>query len=116
MTIFSDLAASARSAHAAYFGSTVTLAEPGSDARTVPAVLGKVQVETRHEDGREVRVSVRQCRFTSLATVRHDAIVTISGTTWTIDQHGDRQGSGFTATLRRTVAHEVNRQGYRGKG
>ena len=113
--MFSDLAAGARADHAAYFGGTVTLAEPGSAARSVPAVLGKIQVETRHEDSREVRVSVRLCRFTSLTTVNHEAIVTINGANWSIDQLGERQGSGLTVTLRRTLAHEVNRTGYRGK-
>ena len=120
MSIFRNMAATARTAHNHFFGVTATLVEPGTSARQVPVVLGKVTIETRREDNREVRVAVRDCRFPTLAAVRHDAVVTIGSlagaTQWTIDTVVDRQASGFAVILRRAQVHDVSRPTYRGKG
>ncbi len=116
MTIFSNLAASARAAHRAMFGGRVLLSEPGQPDRKVTVVLGNVTTEDRREDGRDLRVSVRECRFVTLAFVRHDAIVTIDNVQWSIDAELSRQASGLTVKLRRRSVSDVNRNGYRGKG
>ena len=116
MSIFSQMAAGARANHGHYFGDSVTLAEPGSAARTVDAVLGAVQIETRPADGRELRIACRSCRFLGATSVRHDATVTIDGVIWSIDEFIDKQASRLTVKLKRTAAHEVARTGYRGKG
>ncbi len=116
MTFFSQLAASARAAHSSFFGTKVLLTEPGTTERSVPVVLGDEKIETRREDNRELRVSVRECRFTTLTSVRHDATVKIAGVLWSIDHFMDRQASGLTVQLRRSTVHTENRPSYRGKG
>lgn len=118
MTVFSKLASGARAAHAHFFGTKtgVTLTEAGSAARTVEVVLGTESIETRREDNRDVRYTVRECRFVTLSTVRHDAIVVIGTERWAIDQFKERQASGLTVILRRTQVTDANRPSYRGKG
>lgn len=119
MSLFRTLAATARDAHHSFFGSTkaVTLtAYPGATPAAVPAVLGRETVETRREDNRDVRYLVRECRFTSLDAVRHDAIVAIGGLNYSIDHIDDRQASGITVKLQRTTLVDANRPNYRGKG
>lgn len=119
MTLFRQLAAAARSAHAHYFGTTGTVtftAYPGAVAKKVTAILGRETVETRREDNRDVRYLVRECRFTTLDAVRHDAIVTVDGINYSIDHTADRQASGITVKLQRTTLTEANRPNYRGKG
>ncbi len=91
-------------------------AYPGLWAKQVSAVIGREIVETRREDNRDVRYLVRECRFTDLATVRHDAIVTIGTLNYSIDHIEDRQASGITVKLQRTTVTESNRPNYRGKG
>jgi hypothetical protein len=117
-SIFNKLASTARAAHGHFFGTQVTLRQPGSADSTVDVVLGKVRIETRREDNRSIRVAVRSCRFVNTLTVRHDALVVKPGTTpvtWSIDEFIDHQASRLTVTLKRTVVHQVNRPSYRGK-
>lgn len=116
MSKFGDLAGAARAAHEHYFADSVTLKEPGSASQTVPAVIGKVETETRtDEQGHQQRVSVRQIRFTTITTVRHDARVTVVGDDWSIDQVLTRTASGLTVRLQRIETHSVSRVNYRGK-
>ena len=117
MTIFSQLAATARAAHAHFFGGSVSLiAYPGAVATNVDAVLGTERIETRREDNRDVRYFVRECRFRDLTTIRHDAIITVGTLNYSIDHELARQGSGITVQLRRTTLVDANRPNYRGKG
>lgn len=116
MSVFRNLASSARAAHAQFFGETVTLTESGSAARSVDAVPGKVRIESRTDDsGRQQRVALRMLRFTSITDVRHDATVTIDGETWSIDQTIERTASGLQVQLMRVQTHNIARPNYRGR-
>lgn len=117
MSLFNKLAAGARAAHNHFFGSDVYLtSQPGATPTLVDAVLGRETVETRREDNRDVRYLVRECRFLSITSVRHDAVVTIDGLLYSIDHIEGRQASGLTVKLQRTTVTESNRPQYRGKG
>lgn len=116
MSIFSAAAAVARTAHGAYFGRLVTVTEPGKAAYETKAVVGKITTETRQSGTTQERVSIRSCRFVSVETLRHDAIVTIDGDRYAIDQTIGREAGGLKVQLKRCVAHEVARPSYRGKG
>jgi uncharacterized protein YraI len=117
VSIFKDMAATARAAHAYFFSSSVTLAETGSAARSVPVVLYSARTETRvDEHGNQNRVTVRDCRFTSLTAVRHDATVTIGTEIWTIDEVITREASGLYVRLKKIVQHQTSRTSYRGRG
>jgi hypothetical protein len=117
MTIFSDMAASARAAHAHFFSGSVTLAEPGSAPRAVKAVLYKAKTETVvDQSGNQNRVTVRECRFTELTTVRHDATVTIGTETWIIDEVMTHEASGLYVRLKKMAQHQTTRTNYRGRG
>lgn len=117
MSVFGNMAGEARAAHAHYFGDYVQLTEPPATVpETVAAVVGKSSVETRtDEHGRQIRVSVRNIRFTTLATVRHDATVRIDDVDWTIDRIIKRDASGLYAMLERRDTYQVARPNYRGK-
>lgn len=112
MSLFKNLASSARAAHDVYFGDTVELLESGVTS-SPRVVLGPEQVQTREIDGDEHRVRTRACRFVSLTSVRHDALVTIDGVTWQIESVGNRTASGLNCTLVHSQAHAVQRPGYR---
>lgn len=115
-TLFSQLAASARAAHAHFFGQAdLTLKVPGQSDVTVTAVLGNPKTETRREENKTIRVTVRECRFLSITDVRHDAVVVADGFNWAIDEIMDRQASHLTVKLQRMTAHQINRTNYRGK-
>ncbi len=115
-SLFNRLASSARAAHGHFFAVLVTVRQTGTQDRIEDAILGRVRIETRREDNRSIRVAIRNCRFTKLIDVRHDAVVVESnGTQWSIDEIIDRQASQLTVTLRRTVAYQINRPTYRGK-
>jgi hypothetical protein len=117
MTIFSDMASRAREAHAHYFSSSVTLAEPGTSPRTVTAVLYKAKTETVvDQSGNQNRVTTRECRFTELTTVRHDSTVTIGAEVWTIDEVMTHEASGLYVRLKKTAQHQTTRTNYRGRG
>lgn len=116
MSVFSDMAGSARDAHQHYFAESVTLAEPGIAARNVSAVLGKVRTETRDAGGRKLRVTVRNCRFPELSAVNHEAVVTAEGADWTIDEVLRLAASGLHVRLYRQQMNDVTRDSYRGKG
>lgn len=114
-SLFSTLARTARAAHAHFFGQTdVTLKTPGTSDATVTCILGNPRTETRREDNKTVRVTIRDCRFLTVTTVRHDALIVVDGFTWTIDEVVDRQASHLAVTLRRVTAYQVNRTQYRG--
>lgn len=115
-SIFAGLAESARAAHDHYFGEQVSLAEPGTATRNERAVLGRTRAVTRETDQGQRRVTVRDCRFIGLSTLRHDAVVTIDGAEWSIEEITNRSASGIECVLSRFEAYEVARQGYRGKG
>ncbi len=116
MSIFSGAASIARTAHGYYFGRSVTVTEPGKSPYDTKAVVGKETTETRVDGTKNERVSVRNCRFVSVETLRHDSIVTVDGNRYAIDTEIGRQAGGLTVQLRRIVAHEVARPNYRGKG
>lgn len=117
-SVFADLAASAREAHADLFGNSeevVVTLTVGSDAPVpVQAVLHKQRTVTREVDGDKRRVTVRQCRFPTLTTIHHTAIVTIGDQRWAIDEVGDCQASGLNVQLKQEVFHQRSRSGYRG--
>lgn len=112
MSLFGSLASSARATHDVYFGETVELIQAG--ATTNPrVVLGPELEQTRAVDGDEQRVRTRDCRFVTLASVRHDAVVKIDGVSWHIESVGQRTASGLHCTLVHTQAHALQRPGYR---
>lgn len=116
MGLFSDLAASAKDAHAEYFAVDVSVTDPGGSPATVSAVIGKARTETRIGDsGRRNRVTVRNCRFVTLTTIRHDAIVTAEGYSWSIDDILKRDASGLHVRLQRMAVNESSRPNYRGR-
>lgn len=117
MSLFRDLAAGARSAHSHFFATSVTLAEPGSSPRTVKAALYKSRTETSiDQHGNQNRVTVRNCRFIDLTTVRHDATVTIGSDTWIIDEVMTHEASGLYVKLKQITQRQTTRTGYRGRG
>lgn len=117
MSLFKDMAESARDAHEHYFARQILLTEPGSEQITVTAVLYKSRTETRtDEHGRQNRVTVRDCRFTSLESVRHDATIVADDATWTIDEVISREASGLYVRLQKITQHQTGRVAYRGKG
>lgn len=95
-------------AHEHQFSQSVTLTEQNTPS-TQPAVLHTAIAETRGEK----RVHTRKCRFTKLQSLRHDAIVTIDGQDWQIDQVHSITATGVLCTLVRTLVNEVARSGYR---
>ena len=120
VSIFRNLAASARAAHAHYFsaGSNATIVRsPGSAAQPVNVILGEETVDTRREGNSDVRYYVRECRFVALTSVRHDAVITITtpggDLRYSIDQFIDRQASGLTVKLKRCDVIDTNRSSYR---
>jgi hypothetical protein len=117
MSIFKDMAATARAAHAYFFSSSVTLAETGSEPRSVQVVLYHARTETRiDEHGNQNRVTLRDCRFTELETVRHDATVTIGTEIWIIDEVITREASGLYVRLKKITQYQTSRTAYRGRG
>jgi hypothetical protein len=116
MSLFRDMAASASSAHTHYFAQSVLLTEPTVAPRSVDAVLYKSRTETRtDEHGRQNRVTLRDCRFPSLETVRHDATLTADGITYVIDQVRGMEASGLYVTLMQIEQYSTGRTNYRGK-
>lgn len=117
MSLFRDMAAGARSAHAHFFATSITLAEPGSSPRNVKASLYKSKTETViDQSGNQNRVTVRMCRFIDLTTVRHDATVTIGADTWIIDEVMTYEASGLYVKLKQIAQRQTTRTGYRGRG
>ncbi len=117
MSIFKDMAATARAAHTYFFSSTITLTETGSAPRSIAAVLYHARTETRvDEHGNQNRVTLRDCRFTELETVRHDATVTIGTETWIIDEVISREASGLYVRLKKITQYQTSRTAYRGRG
>lgn len=116
-SMFQSMAGTAKSAHTHFFATSVTLAESGTAARSVTAVLYHARTETRvDEHGNQNRVTVRDCRFTDLTTVRHDATVTIGTEIWTIDEVITREASGLYVRLKKITQHQTSRSNYRGRG
>lgn len=122
MSMFAEIAASARESHDSFFGtdSGVSLLIPGAvGPEEVPAVLYSVMsVSRRDENGRTQRVIVREVRFPDRTELRQDALVYISVSesvteVWAIEQITDRSGGGITAQIIRIEAQNVSRQHYR---
>lgn len=115
MSIFKSLAAGARAAHGHYFGTStgVTIQDPGGAVKTVQVVLGEEMVETRREGSSDVRYYIRECRFVTLTSVRHDAVITVGTNRYSIDQFLDRQASGLTVKIKRQAVIDTNRDRYR---
>ncbi len=111
--VFAGLATAAKSAHDYYFAESVSVNEPGTAVRNERAVAGKARTETRQNEYGEQRVTVRDCRFVALTTLRHDAVVTIAGEQWAIEEVTNRSASGLEVVLRRVEASELMRPNYR---
>jgi hypothetical protein len=117
VSIFRDMAAAARSAHEHFFSEDVTLTETGFSPRSVAVVLYHARTETRiDEHGNQNRVTLRDCRFTELDTVRHDATVTIGTEIWIIDEVITREASGLYVRLKKITQYQTSRTAYRGRG
>lgn len=114
---FSSLASSARQAHSDVFGETTTVTITVGSAAPVSAaaVLHKVRTVTRKIGGDVIRVTVRTCRFPTLTSIDHTAIVTINGQRWAIDEVMDQQASGLNVQLIQQKTHSHGRNGYRGE-
>jgi hypothetical protein len=118
MSLFRDMAATVHAAHEEYFADTVSVQTPGQEEpEETPAVLYRVEIVDRASNGSVDRIATRRCRFTQLATIRHDALVLIGQEedqeTWTIDSVGERTASGLKVVLRRVQRHKTSRPGYR---
>lgn len=108
----SALTGSVHAAHRHYFSTSVVVTVAGTPI-TTPAVLHNAKAETRVVDGTTLCVTLRRCRFTELTELREDAIVTVDGVDWSIDNITPLTGGSIVATLIRHAASEPARSGYR---
>ncbi|GAA5510054.1 hypothetical protein [Novipirellula caenicola] len=100
-------------AHQSVFATSVEITDPGGSAASTPAVLHHARIVTRSTPNGTDTVATRRCRFTELASVRDDAIVTIDSIRWQIDEVVATETPGTEVMLVRTLKNEVARDNYR---
>jgi hypothetical protein len=102
--------------HSAVFSSLVSVSLPGAPTATTPAVVHNARQESRTDNnGNTNQVVLRRCRFTELQDIRIDAVITIDGEQWSIDQKLNTETPGVEVELTRTVRQETSRPGFRGR-
>lgn len=99
-------------AHENQFAQSVSVTTNGTTVVT-PAVCHLVKIQTRTTNLGEIRVALRRVRFTLLTTIADNAIVTIDGEDWSIEDRLASIESGCEVNLVRTLASEVSRMGLR---
>lgn len=113
MSLFTRLlASSAGAVHEHVFATGISFTVAGLTTPT-PAVLHAIEATTRTDAHGSRRVITRRCRFTNLDTIRHDAIVTIGGDDWTIEDNLTSAAPGVTVRLIRELATQPSRRDYR---
>lgn len=115
MSRFSNLFGGAiGAAHASIFSRPVQIRWTGQAALSTPAVVHNARQSFRRDAaGGSKSVLMRRCRFTEFSSVRHDAIVTIDGDDWQIDEILTTDTPGTEVELMRTLRHEAGRSNYR---
>lgn len=116
MGLFDDAFAVGQSTLRHYFSQDVTVNEPGQSASTEKAAVYAATAEDADgEMGRRSRVVTRDIYLYDRSSLRHDATITIDGTTWAVDRILDTTAQGVRARLRRTSVTEGGHQQWRGR-